>query len=154
MSELKKLYTHQLPGGGKNVEWYDEVKRQVIMDEIRGNPNIANSNELGYFGNIWVRSFFLEKAGMTNGMGHKHNHDHVTLLISGKVLVEVDGFEPTEFVGPTFIIVDKDHHHKFTALSDNVLYFCVFALRDLDGEVTDIYSGNNSPYRKQIKVVE
>lgn len=33
-----------------------------------------------------------------------------------------------------------------TALEDDTLYYCVFALRDVDGNVTDIYSGNNSPY--------
>jgi hypothetical protein len=26
------------------------------------------------------------------------------------------------------------------------LWYCVFALRDENGEVTDVYSGDNSPY--------
>jgi quercetin dioxygenase-like cupin family protein len=68
------------------------------------------------------------------------------MLISGKVKVEVDGYAPTEFTAPTFIVIKKDIEHKFTALEDNSAWFCVFALRDVDGNVTDIYSGDNSPY--------
>lgn len=102
-------------------------------------------NELGYFGNIWVRQHWLEKSG-TALPGHKHHFDHVTLLARGKVRVEVEGFAPKEFTAPTFIVIKKEHNHKFTSLEDDCLWYCVFALRDVDGEVTDIYSGDNSPY--------
>ena len=71
--------------------------------------------------------------------------DHVTLLAVGSVLVEMDGHEPKEFHAPTFIVIDKDHKHKFTALTDGVVYYCVFAVRDIDGEVSDLYSEDNSP---------
>jgi hypothetical protein len=102
-------------------------------------------HELGYFGNIWVRQNLLKKSGEVT-QGHKHHFDHVSLLATGKVRVEVEGFEPKEFTAPTFIVIKKEHSHKFTALEDNTLWYCVFALRDVDGEVTDIYSGDNSPY--------
>jgi hypothetical protein len=102
--------------------------------------------ELGYFGNIWVRSHYLLKKGDNNGGGHKHHFDHVTLLAKGSVEVEIEGYEPKTFKGPTFIVIKKEHKHKFTALEDDTIYYCVFALRDVDGEVTDIYSGDNSPY--------
>lgn len=105
----------------------------------------AKTHELGYFGNIWVRQNLLKYAGDTVG-GHLHHFDHVSLLATGKVIVEVDGFEPKEFSAPTFIVIKKEHKHRFTALEDNTLWYCVFALRDVDGNVTDIYSGNNSPY--------
>ena len=36
-------------------------------------------HELGFFGNIWVRQHFLEKAGDVID-GHKHHFDHVSLL--------------------------------------------------------------------------
>lgn len=102
-------------------------------------------HELGYFGNIWVRQNILKKVGHCFN-GHKHHFDHVSLLATGKVLVEVEGFDPSEFTAPTFIIIKKEHIHKFTALEDNTLWYCVFALRDIDGNVTDIFSGDNSPY--------
>jgi hypothetical protein len=103
------------------------------------------SHELGYFGNIWVRQNHLPKKG-EHFPGHKHKFDHVSLLARGKILVEVEGFKPKEFTAPTFIIIKKDHSHKFTALEDNTLWYCVFALRDENGELTDVYSGDNSPY--------
>lgn len=103
-------------------------------------------NQLGYFGNIWVRSHYFLKKGDTNGGGHKHHFDHITLLTSGSVQVDIEGYEPKTFTAPTFIVIKKEHQHKFTALEDNTIYYCVFALRDVDGNVTDIYSGDNSPY--------
>lgn len=101
--------------------------------------------ELGYFGNIWVRQNYLPKAG-DSFPGHTHHFDHVSLLASGKVRVTVEGYEPKEFTAPTFIVIKKEHKHDFVALEDGTLWYCVFALRDANGETTDIYSGDNSPY--------
>ena len=95
--------------------------------------------EMGYFGNIWVRQNQLEHSGESFD-GHKHFFDHVTLLVKGTVRVEVEGKEAKEFTAPTFIVVRKDHEHKMTAVTDDVLYYCVFALRNLDGEVIDEWS--------------
>jgi hypothetical protein len=116
------------------------------MKYIGEHKNESNVDQMGYFGNIWVRSHEFKKAGDTNGGGHTHNFDHVTLLAVGSVLCEVEGNEPKEFHAPTFIVIDKDKKHKFTALTDGVVYYCVFAVRDLDGNVTDIYSEDNSPF--------
>lgn len=123
-----------------------ELKSNLITsdDVITDRTNIPDA--MGYFGNIWVRSNFLAKQGESNGGGHRHNFDHISLLVQGKILVEVDGYEPKEFTAPTFIMVKKQHKHKITALADNTAWFCVFALRDVDGDVTNIYSGDNSPY--------
>jgi hypothetical protein len=107
--------------------------------------NQSDVNQMGYFGNVWVRSHYFEKAGYTNGGGHKHNFDHVTLLAVGSVLCEVEGNEPKQFDAPTFIVIDKDKKHKFTALTDGVVYYCIFAMRNLDGEVADLYTDDNSP---------
>jgi hypothetical protein len=102
--------------------------------------------EMGYFGSIWVRQNWLEKAGEDNGGGHTHHFDHVTLLARGSVRVEVEGYPPKDFHAPTFVVIKKEHKHKFTALEADTLYYCVFALRDVDGNTTDFYSGDNSPY--------
>lgn len=105
-----------------------------------------NYDELGYFGNIWVRANHLKKTGDTNGGGHKHHFDHVSLLVRGSVRLEVEGYPSKVFTAPRFIVVKKEHKHRFIALDDDTVYYCVFALRDVDGNVTDIYSGDNSPY--------
>jgi hypothetical protein len=95
-------------------------------------------HELGFFGNIWVRQNVLEKTGESFG-GHKHEFDHVSLLTKGSVRVEVEGYKPKEFTAPTFIVIKKEHEHAFVALEDDVNWYCVFALRDLDGEVVEVY---------------
>ena len=104
-----------------------------------------NTIELGYFGNIWVRQHMFDVAGESHP-GHKHKFDHVTLLTQGKASVEIEGYEPREFKAPTFIIIRKEHNHKITALEDKTIYYCVFALRDLNGEVVDdVYGGAHDP---------
>ncbi len=104
-----------------------------------------NFTEMGYFGNIWVRQNVLEKTGDSFG-GHKHYFDHVTLLSKGSVEVQVEGNAAKRFDAPTFIVIKKEHEHKVTALTDDVMYYCVFALRDMDGEVVDeMYEDKHNP---------
>lgn len=124
-----------------------EVKATESNLELdKSAAGLSSINQLGYFGNIWVRSHHYKKAGDTNGGGHYHRFDHVTLLATGSVKVEVDGHEPKEFNAPTFIVISKNHKHKITALTDDVVYYCVFAIRDIDGEVVeDIYGKEVSP---------
>lgn len=106
--------------------------------------------ELGYFGNIWVRQNVLEKAGQSN-QGHKHKFDHVSLLTQGKVSVKVEGYEPKEFTAPTFIVIRKEHNHTFTALEDNTAWYCIFALRGIDGQpVDEIYGSMHDPLSSSI----
>jgi hypothetical protein len=110
----------------------------------------SDVKELGYFGNIWVRQHNLKKTNDV-AQGHTHRFDHVTMLAKGKVRVDVQDTITKEkrfkeFQAPTFMVIRKEHIHQITALTDDVQYYCVFALRDIDGNVTDIYSGNNDPY--------
>lgn len=101
--------------------------------------------DLGYFGNIWVRQNNLLLKGDFNS-SHKHAYDHVTLLAQGSVEVSVDGEAPKKFHAPTFIVIRKECKHQFKALTDDVVYYCVFALRNKDGSVMeDMYSEHNDP---------
>lgn len=119
--------------------------------------------DLGFFGNIWVRQNVLDKAGEAQS-GHRHYFDHVTMLVRGKVLVQVEDEEPKEFTAPTFIVIRKEFKHRIVALEDNVIYYCVFALRDLDGEpIEDIFGTQHDPksgracrddYWEKVKVLD
>jgi hypothetical protein len=100
--------------------------------------------ELGYFGNIWVKQNVLERKGDSFD-GHEHKFDHVTLLTSGKVQVEIQGKEPKDFTAPTFIVIRKEQKHKLTALEDGTVYYCVYALRNLDGDVIEIFGEQHDP---------
>jgi hypothetical protein len=122
-----------------------ETGEQLTLTE-RHEEGLSDYKALGYFGNIWVRSHYYKNAGDSNGGGHYHHFDHVTLLAVGSIEVEVEGQSPKRFDAPTFVVIKKDHRHKITALTDGVVYYCVFALRNEDGELTDVYDGSNSPY--------
>lgn len=101
--------------------------------------------EHGYVGNIWVRQNYMEKAGDKVG-GHIHHFDHVSLLAKGSVEVRVDDFPPVRFTAPTFIVIRKDRRHEITALEDDTSWYCVFAARDVNGEVTEIVNVANDPW--------
>lgn len=100
------------------------------------------TDDMGFFGNIWVRQRVL-KQGETQP-GHQHHFDHVTLLAQGRVEVQVEG-RSKEFEAPTFIVIRKEHEHAFTALTEQAIYYCVFALRDLDGEIMDHFTPDHDP---------
>jgi hypothetical protein len=100
--------------------------------------------ELGFVGNIWVRQNYMEKTGDMLG-GHAHTHDHVSLLTSGSVEVTVNNGEPKHFTAPTFIVIRKGLRHKIVALEDKTVWYCVFSMRDIDGDTTEIVDDAHLP---------
>lgn len=101
--------------------------------------------EIGYFGNIYVRQNRLDLNQSSEG--HKHHFDHVTLVARGRVRVSMDGKEPKEFAAPTFIVIRAESLHDITALENDTLYYCIFALRNIDGEVIEgIYGPEHDPH--------
>lgn len=135
MMVLERL--HKFPSSGMK-----EIKAIVEGLGREQNPRI---DEMGFFGNVWVRKQYYPTAGDYH-KGHKHKHDHVSLLAQGSIELHVEGFEPRRFDGPTFFIVKAEHNHHIIALEDETVSYCVYALRDYEGQVDDIYSGDNTPY--------
>lgn len=103
-------------------------------------------NEMvGVYANMWIRQKVFTEIGEVIG-GHKHNYDHVSLLATGSVEVEVDGVV-RQFDAPTFLVIRKDKVHNVKALTENVTWFCVFASRDINGEVYDPELSDPFDYR-------
>lgn len=100
--------------------------------------------ETGFVGNVWIAQNVLPKAGMKVKQ-HSHVHDHASLLVSGSARVSISGSEPKEFKAPTFIVIKADFDHQFEALEDNTIWYCVFALRDLNGKVITEAELDNIP---------
>jgi quercetin dioxygenase-like cupin family protein len=113
-----------------------------ITPALRKMMNIIE--EHGFVGNIWIRQNWLLKKGDTGG-GHLHYHDHVSLLVKGSVEVQVENEPPKTFQAPTFIVVKKQYSHRFTALEDDTVYYCLFALQDIDGNMNDVFQEDNLP---------
>jgi hypothetical protein len=47
-------------------------------------------------------------------------------------------------------VIRKENQHKITALKDGAIYYCVFALRDLNGEVMQIFGDQHDPESSSI----
>ena len=122
----------------------------VIEDVINYAENFveneqAQISEEGYYGNVWVRKQYFPTASIIH-QGHKHKHDHVSLLQKGTVKVVIEGEAEKIFKAPTFSTIAANKEHQINALEDDTLTWCVFALRKSDGTLTDYYNGDNSPY--------
>ena len=147
------------------------VKMVKLIEVARKNPaatigqleeHIARSvgslmseaqNEIGrmiVYGNIWSRIMAYKKEGDMYA-GHKHYHDHITLIAKGAVLVLVEGYEPQEFIAPNWIIIPNDHEHQFIAIEDDTICYCIHAIRDNDGEPNELYDTSNIPHLTPIK---
>jgi hypothetical protein len=93
------------------------------------------------FGNVWTRKWWLKQGEFIRG--HTHFFDHLALLYRGSASVLVDNVQTT-YIAPNEIIIRKDHEHSITALEDNTVWLCVFAVRDEAGEV-DLFGESNDP---------
>lgn len=101
--------------------------------------------QLACVSNMYVRMMDFKKDGTEPG--HAHAFDHLTLLASGSVEIEVDGMV-TNFMAPKMIFIAKDKVHSIKALEDNTLCFCIHPIRD--GErVEDIVDPSMLPKQSQ-----
>jgi quercetin dioxygenase-like cupin family protein len=91
-----------------------------------GSPN----SQLSLISNVWIKLMTFEKTGDVNE-GHKHVFDHATLLVKGKVEVDVEG-EKSVFDAPHIIFIAKERIHTITALEDGTVAACIHAIRDGD----------------------
>jgi len=66
---------------------------------------------------------------------HAHEYDHLSILSSGRVLVDVDG-KTSEYTSPACILIKAGEHHKITAIEDAV-WFCVHATDETDPDKVD-----------------
>ncbi len=105
--------------------------------------------EISSTGPIAHRRFTLDKKCHSN-INHKHNYDHTTIVINGRIEITVekeDGSESKkEFIAGELFEVPAEQSHTIKALEDNSVYLCVFSHRDFKGLVTQKYIGNNGAY--------
>jgi quercetin dioxygenase-like cupin family protein len=56
---------------------------------------------------------------------HKHDYDHLSILLSGSVILETDEYLK-ELEGPTSVVIKAGLFHKVTTMTDAV-WLCVHA---------------------------
>lgn len=85
---------------------------------------------------VWAKQMHFLKAGDVM-YGHKHIHNHMTLLAKGSVSVEVEG-EVSTFVAPHIIFITKGEEHSLTALEEDTVAYCIHANREFEtGNIVD-----------------
>lgn len=66
---------------------------------------------------------------------HKHAHDHLSVLASGTVELEVDG-QRRRIVGPACLTIAAGKHHGVKAITD-VVWYCIHATECTDENEVD-----------------
>ena len=89
---------------------------------------------------VWIRMMVFNKGDIH--AGHKHNHNHITLLSSGKLKITVEG-KTTEHTAPTMVFIHKDNNHELESLEDKTVACCIHAVREKETE--DILDGLEMP---------
>lgn len=75
---------------------------------------------------VYAREMSLAKDHYA--VSHAHKYDHMSILASGKVIVEVEGIEKF-YAAPSCIEIKAGEKHKITALED-VVWFCIHATEE------------------------
>lgn len=91
-----------------------------------------------YFGKILATKFDLFEKGMEINQ-HKHEYDHISILVSGEVSVSVDNGPQNIYKAPSVICIKKGSAHHIISQKDNTVWYCIFALYDIDGNLSDNY---------------
>ncbi len=86
-----------------------------------------------FSGGVYAKQMRLP-AGMWADT-HEHVYDHMSILASGIVAVEIDGVK-TIYTGPAVINIPAGKKHHIDALKDAV-WFCVHATDETDVEKVD-----------------
>lgn len=98
---------------------------------------MAPITAISYVSNVFIRQMTFVKAGDVEP-GHVHAFDHITLLASGRLRLDVpDGVH--EFKAPQHIFIKAGVKHKMTALENGTVAHCIHAIRDGDlvGDIID-----------------
>lgn len=95
-------------------------------------------------GNIFIRPNTLARAGEAVE-GHTHNFDHTTIVFTGAVHVKAvlpnGSVVEQDFVAPAHFLVRAHVKHEIRANMDGTVFWCVYAHRSPQGDVTQQYSG-------------
>jgi hypothetical protein len=98
--------------------------------------------KIGFVSNLYSRMMHFKNVGDTEHT-HTHSFDHLTLLAHGSVKCVVNDKE-TIFKAPHMIFIKKDAEHKFTALENNTVAYCIHAMR-IGNDIGDIVDPSMIP---------
>lgn len=104
-------------------------------------------------GNIFIRPNLNLLKGQVI-QGHRHNFDHTTIVFKGAVHIKAtlpDGSVIERDFGEGFplrhCLIKAEVVHEITALVDGTEFWCVYAHRDAQGNVTQEVTGLYEAYQ-------
>ena len=86
-----------------------------------------------FSGGVYAKQMHIPKDHLI--VSHKHEHDHMSILAVGSVLVQTDDSDQ-EYTAPACIEIKKNVHHAIIALEDTVWY-CIHATDETDADKVD-----------------
>lgn len=106
--------------------------------------------ETAYFGKILCIRFELPKIGAVLDQ-HAHIKDHLSILASGSVSVQINDEDPVVYQAPHIIYVPKFVEHKIVSLSENTTWYCIFSSENLDEEEKEMINESQYPEVDEIE---
>ena len=104
-------------------------------------------------GNIFIRPGELGSPG-TSVEGHKHNFDHVTYCVRGRLRIDAalpNGERVSREIGAAdphpYVLIRAGIEHRLTSLEEGTAYHCIYAHRTAQGDVVQDYTGWPAAYR-------
>ena len=98
-------------------------------------------------GNVFIREMHFERQGQ-EVRGHAHNFDHTTYVTRGGLRFETGGQVIEKYArdGANFVLIRAGVEHRITALEDDSMGHCIYAHRDPQGEIVQVYDGWTPAY--------
>lgn len=104
----------------------------VAPGPYRRAENQPSSVEIRLAAGLFVKSMECREIGMLIPQ-HSHEHDHLSMLAVGRVLVWADDVCLGPFEAPAGILIKANTKHLFKTLTAHVLVYCIHRVDD-DGE--------------------
>jgi quercetin dioxygenase-like cupin family protein len=104
------------------------------VEEVSGRFDVDLGIVHHFSSGVYAKQMTLP-AG-TTALSHSHEHDHMSLLAQGEVLVKTDNSEAERFVAPSVVTIKAGVNHAIYAVVDSS-WFCIHATNDTDPEHID-----------------
>lgn len=86
---------------------------------------------------VYAKQVTLANAG-TRLVGHRHKHDHLSILARGSVTLSVNGKQSTHHA-PACLLIAAGEVHELVTLEPGTVWFCIHAVpEELQGDVSSI----------------
>ena len=83
---------------------------------------------------VYAKQMSLPKDHVAQS--HRHNYSHLSILASGKVIVDCEGIK-TQYTAPACLEIKAEIQHEIYALEDSIFYCVHQVLPDYDLDKID-----------------